>query len=290
MLSTLPSLMSRPLMGTVRRAPSMSSPSAGVPTNYFTPNRSGPGCIRRPYVHVALVPFSARIMPPHSLAHKAAQRRKAALYVLRYAAGGVGLALTFLAAPILYCDRESRWNQVYARCIHSVCPAVTSKAAPPAAARPTPPENKTSSPASAPIPPPPQSSVNFYELTFGTVCGICAGVFVKKGARVIAFALGGVFVLLQVSMVIRASRAAVRSTEMNFFLSMQYLGSLSLVRVDWNRAATRFENLFYRTDASGLRRPPNVGSLFRWIIDFLTADFQPRATFIAGFGLGLRVG
>ncbi|KAI0807441.1 FUN14 family-domain-containing protein [Fomes fomentarius] len=246
MLPTLPSLMSRPLMGTVRRAPSMSSPSAGVPTSYFTPNRSGP--VRRPYVHVAPVPFSARFMPPSSSAHKAAQRRNTARYVLRYAAGGVGLALTFLAAPIIYCD------------------PVTSKAAPPATARPTPPDNKTSSPASASIPPPPQSSVNFYELTFGTVCGICAGVFVKKGARVVAFALGGVFVLLQ------------------------YLGSLSLVRVDWNRAATRFENLFYRTDVSGVRRPPNVGSLFRWIIDFLTADFQPRATFIAGFGLGLRVG
>ena len=70
----------------------------------------------------------------------------------------------------------------------------------------------------------------------------------------------------------------------------QYLGSISLVRVDWNRAASRFENLFYRKDASGLSRPPNVGSLFRWLFDFLTADFQPRASFVAGFALGLRVG
>lgn len=49
-----------------------------------------------------------------------------------------------------------------------------------------------------PLPPPPQSSVNAYELTFGTVCGICAGVFVKKGAKALAFVFGGVFVLLQV--------------------------------------------------------------------------------------------
>lgn len=54
--------------------------------------------------------------------------------------------------------------------------------------------------------------------------------------------------------------------------------------------ASRFENLFYTTDAQGVRRAPNVGSLLRWIIDFLTADFQQRATFIAGFALGLRVG
>ena len=55
------------------------------------------------------------------------------------------------------------------------------------------------------LPPPPQSSVDKYGLTFGTVCGICAGVFVKKGAKVLAFFFGGVFVLLQVSCVIISS-------------------------------------------------------------------------------------
>jgi hypothetical protein len=49
-----------------------------------------------------------------------------------------------------------------------------------------------------PLTPPPSSSVKPYELTFGTVCGICAGVFIKKGAKALAFMLGGVFVLLQV--------------------------------------------------------------------------------------------
>jgi hypothetical protein len=51
----------------------------------------------------------------------------------------------------------------------------------------------------APLPPDPQSTVNMYELTFGTVCGVCAGVFVKKGAKTLAFVFGGIFVLLQVS-------------------------------------------------------------------------------------------
>lgn len=116
------------------------------------------------------------------------------------------------------------------------------------------------------LPPPPQSSVNFYELTFGTVCGVCAGVFVKKGARLVAFFLGGAYVLLQ------------------------YLGTLSLVKVDWARMASHFENLFYRADAAGKRRPPTIGSMLRWMIDFLTVDFQARASFIAGFALGLRIG
>lgn len=46
---------------------------------------------------------------------------------------------------------------------------------------------------------PPQSSLSGYQLGFGAVCGICAGVFVKKGLKALAFMLGGVFVLMQVS-------------------------------------------------------------------------------------------
>lgn len=46
----------------------------------------------------------------------------------------------------------------------------------------------------------PESVLNVYQLGFGTVCGICTGVFLKKGLRAIAFLLGGVFVLMQVSL------------------------------------------------------------------------------------------
>lgn len=45
----------------------------------------------------------------------------------------------------------------------------------------------------------PKSDLNVYNLGFGTVCGICSGIFIKKGAKFIAFLLGGGFVLLQVS-------------------------------------------------------------------------------------------
>ncbi|KAG1877882.1 FUN14 family-domain-containing protein [Suillus subalutaceus] len=131
-------------------------------------------------------------------------------------------------------------------------------------------DSKGTGTGSTPAPPPqaplPESTVNLYELTFGTVAGVCAGVFVKKGAKMVAFFLGGVFVLLQ------------------------YLGSMSLVRVDWGRMAARFENLLYTKDALGNKRPPTISSLWRWVVDFLTADFQPRASFIAGLALGLRIG
>lgn len=54
------------------------------------------------------------------------------------------------------------------------------------------------------LPPHPESSVSLYELSFGTVAGICAGVFIKKGAKAVAFFLGGVFVLLQVCIYVYA--------------------------------------------------------------------------------------
>lgn len=65
---------------------------------------------------------------------------------------------------------------------------------------------------------------------------------------------------------------------------------MSLVKVDWARMASRFENLFYTTDALGNKKAPTVRSIWKWIVGFLTADFQPRASFVVGFALGLRVG
>lgn len=147
-------------------------------------------------------------------------------------AAGIALGIATCTAPIIHCDSST----------HGPVPT------------------------SPPQAPPPESIVNLYELTFGTVAGMCAGVFIKKGAKMVAFFLGGVFVLLQ------------------------YLGSMSLVRVDWGHMASRFENLLYTKDALGNKRPPTISSLWRWVVDFLTADFQPRASFIAGLALGLRIG
>ena len=63
------------------------------------------------------------------------------------------------------------------------------------------------------------------------------------------------------------------------------------MRVDWGRAASKFEDGFHSIDPkTGVSRPPSVFRLWNWLIDFLTADFQPRASFVAGFALGLRIG
>ncbi|KAH9901069.1 FUN14 family-domain-containing protein [Cubamyces lactineus] len=238
-LFPLKSMLSRPLAfgchGVPKTRPTSLSPSSG---RFFVPS-SNKGLVRYQHMDTARMLQLRKEM-------KSEMKGGWSKFFIKFGLVSVGLGVSFLAAPILYCD------------------PVTSKTA--SAAAIPPPSQGQAAPVQPPPPPPPTSSVKFYELTFGTVCGICAGVFVKKGARIVAFALGGVFVLLQ------------------------YLGSLSLVRVDWGRAATRFENLFYTTDATGAKRPPNVGALFRWIVDFLTADFQQRASFVAGFALGLRIG
>jgi len=114
--------------------------------------------------------------------------------------------------------------------------------------------------------PEPKGLANPYELTFGAVCGICAGVFIKKGLKATAFILGGMFVILQ------------------------YFNSLSWLRVDWSSAADRFKQTFYTTTVDGESRPPTIQSAFKWLLNFVMADFQPRASFLAGLLLGLRVG
>jgi hypothetical protein len=60
------------------------------------------------------------------------------------------------------------------------------------------------SPPAAETAPPPSAKpiINVYELSFGTVAGICTGVFVKKGLKTVAFFLGGIFFVIQVGIII----------------------------------------------------------------------------------------
>jgi len=114
--------------------------------------------------------------------------------------------------------------------------------------------------------PEPQSILSLYELSFGAVCGICAGVFLKKGLKALAFVLGGVFVLLQ------------------------YLSSKQFITVDWARFGSRYDSAFGTKAADGKVSAPTVGRLWAWFVDFLSANFQQRASFLAGLILGVRLG
>jgi FUN14 domain-containing protein 1 len=99
-------------------------------------------------------------------------------------------------------------------------------------------------------PPPPQSIVSVPQLTFGATCGICAGVFVKKGFKLVAFLLGGVFVLLQ------------------------YLSSRRFVTVDWSAVSKSYDGAIATVDENGKIVYPTPQGVLNGLIDFLTANFQ----------------
>lgn len=106
----------------------------------------------------------------------------------------MGLGLSVFTAPTVYCEREL-YNMLSLHLIQYAELVANPSAYPAPLSKPTQASPNFQLPEA---PPPPQSSVSYYELTFGTVAGICTGVFVKKGAKAVAFMLGGVFVLLQV--------------------------------------------------------------------------------------------
>ncbi|GAA6014298.1 hypothetical protein JCM11491_005030 [Sporobolomyces phaffii] len=109
-----------------------------------------------------------------------------------------------------------------------------------------------------------ESILNLRDLGFGTVSGICVGVFVKKGLRAAAFLLGGVFVL------------------------MQYMSSRSLININWGALTSSYDSVI--TSRAGPAGSNRAVGLWNWFIDFVSADVQSRATFVAGVVLGLRIG
>jgi len=72
--------------------------------------------------------------------------------------------------------------------------------------------------------------------------------------------------------------------------SPKYFNSLHWLRIDWATAEQQFNRAFYVTDEGGVRRPPTIVTAWKWFKDFVLADFQPRASFVAGFMLGVRFG
>jgi hypothetical protein len=150
-------------------------------------------------------PFPSPLRTWH-LSHHVTPRRVTAAVGTGLA--GAGLGLSFYANfRNLNCDRKSPYsgNESWLR---------TGKAGASTASQPQP-TAALGTPDLAPLPPPPESAVNMYELTFGTVCGICTGIFVKKGAKALALVFGGIFVLLQVSAALHISRDAISECAQN---------------------------------------------------------------------------
>lgn len=147
-----------------------------------------------------------------------------------------------------------------------------------------------------------ESMVSVNELSFGTVAGICVGVFVKKGLKVrllllppsrdappwltspplarslaqfLAFGFGGLFVLLQ------------------------YLNSRSFITLNWKAMTSSYDKLLDTHSAPSsptsyssavANKGGTAGRVAGRFVDFVTADVQGRATFVLGMALGFRLG
>ncbi|GAA5858944.1 hypothetical protein JCM8547_007167 [Rhodosporidiobolus lusitaniae] len=112
-----------------------------------------------------------------------------------------------------------------------------------------------------------ESILNLRDLGFGTVSGICVGVFVKKGLRMAAFFLGGTFVFLQ------------------------YLSSRSFININWSALTTSYDSFITRRAGPPSSQGGNrLAGLWTRFIDFVGANIQQRATFVAGIALGFRLG
>ena len=88
----------------------------------------------------------------------------------------------------------------------------------------------------------------------------------------------------------RFAVSAYISALLAYTIDIQYLNSVGIITVNWSKVGARYNKYFATPDETGKEVAPTVGRLFGWLINFLTADFAPRATFLAGFMLGLRVG
>ena len=66
------------------------------------------------------------------------------------------------------------------------------------------------------------------------------------------------------------------------------MASRGLVNIDWKSMARRYDTAIDGYAGTGVgSRLSRVSSR---ALDFLLADFPPRATFVAGLALGLRIG
>ncbi|GAA5913457.1 hypothetical protein JCM8208_005185 [Rhodotorula glutinis] len=112
-----------------------------------------------------------------------------------------------------------------------------------------------------------ESILNLRDLGFGTISGICVGVFVKKGLRAAAFTLGFVFI------------------------GLQYLSSRSFININWNALTSSYEKLVTtRTGPPAAQGGNRLAQVWYGFIDFVGANVQQRATFVAGIVLGFRLG
>ncbi|KNC99288.1 uncharacterized protein SPPG_05542 [Spizellomyces punctatus DAOM BR117] len=116
------------------------------------------------------------------------------------------------------------------------------------------------------VPSPPARWFSNPELmTFGGALGICTGYFTKKVSKLVAFAVGAGFVLLQL------------------------LVHAGFITVQWSKGQKYF-NKVAGADEHGHVPPSRVTMMSKSVLRWLTADLPFASAFIVGFCAGLKYG
>ncbi|KAI8922588.1 FUN14 family-domain-containing protein [Powellomyces hirtus] len=102
-------------------------------------------------------------------------------------------------------------------------------------------------------------------MTMGGALGAFTGFFTKKVGKMVAFIIGGGFVLLQ------------------------FLAHAGFITISWSNVQKSF-NRKLNTDANGQVPPSTVVVIFKRLLRWLTADIPFTGGFIAGFWIGFRFG
>lgn len=101
------------------------------------------------------------------------------------------------------------------------------------------------------------------QISFGASMGFASGYFVKKISKTAAFLVGAVFVLLQI---------------------LEHQG---YIKIHWNKFEENYQKVL-DLDKDGKVTANDFKLILRNIVTFLSKNFQTDASFIIGFGIGLR--
>ncbi|GES78372.1 FUN14 family-domain-containing protein [Rhizophagus clarus] len=101
------------------------------------------------------------------------------------------------------------------------------------------------------------------QISFGASMGFASGYFVKKISKTAAFLVGAVFVLLQV---------------------LEHQG---YIKIHWNKFEENYHKIL-DLDKDGKVTTNDFKLILHKVATFLSKNFQTDASFIIGFGIGLR--
>lgn len=65
------------------------------------------------------------------------------------------------------------------------------------------------------------------------------------------------------------------------------MSSRSIININWNKLGSRYDALFGSKTAEGKVATPTIEGVGRWIVDFMTANFQRESISpLSGFEVG----